>query len=168
VTRPRHRGQIETLAFSLAIAGTLAISGAVDAQAIGHPASAPSFAIEAGGGIVGSGIGVAVGIAISGVNRCPVEDDVVCIFKRLGVAAGIAAATSAAGTYSAGRMGDTRPSAPGAIIGSVAGVAAGLGVLRLIDEGTAKPGRVGSAIVFAVSHGIVTAVGSRVGATIRN
>jgi hypothetical protein len=142
--------------------------GVVGAQVAGGPTSVRSFAIEAGGGILGSGVGTAVGLAISGVTRCPADDDVICVFKRLGIAAGITAATSAAGTYSAGRMGDTRPSAPGAIVGSVAGVAAGLGVLRLIDNGNGKLGRVGSGIVFAVTHGAVAALGSRAGASIRD
>jgi len=152
-----------TVALAVAMMSTIAHGQAANESSFGR-----SFGIEATGGIIGSAAGAGLGIAISGVTRCPADDDVICVFERLGVAAAIATASSAAGTYYAGKMGDTRPSAPGAIIGSLAGVAAGLGVLRLIDETDSRLGEVGSGIVFAVSHGIVTALGSRIGAAIRH
>jgi len=57
----------------------------------------------------------------------------------------------------------------GATVGSLAGVAAGLGVVHLItEEASIRLGRVGGVLAFSGTHGPVTALGSRIGAAIRD
>ena len=127
-----------------------------------------AFAIEAAGGTVGSLAGVAVGLAAARIDSCDSED-LACILSGLSVGGlgGVVGATL--GTVVAGRRFDTRPSTAGAIVGSLVGVAAGLGVVHLItEEASTRLGRVGGVLVFSTTQGLVTALGSRIGASIRD
>ena len=127
-----------------------------------------AFAIEATGAMVGSVAGVTVGLAVSGIDRCDSED-LACILSGLSIGGvgGVVGAT--VGTLVAGRLYNTRPSTAGAIIGSIAGVAAGLGVVHLFtEEASIRLGRVGGVLAFSGTHGLVTALGSRIGARIRD
>lgn len=127
-----------------------------------------AFAIEAAGGTVGSLAGVALGLAVARVDSCDSED-LSCILSGISVGGlgGVIGATL--GTVVAGRRFDTRPSAAGAFIGSLVGVAAGIGVVHLItEEASTRLGRVGSVLVFSTTQGVVTALGSRIGAALRD
>ena len=127
-----------------------------------------AFAIEAAAGTVGSLAGVALGLAVASVDSCDSED-LSCILSGISVGGlgGVIGATL--GTVVAGRRLDTRPSAAGAFIGSLIGVAAGIGVVHLItEEASTRLGRVGSVLVFSTTQGVVTALGSRIGATLRD
>ena len=127
-----------------------------------------AFAIEAAGGTVGSLAGVTLGLAVARIDSCDSED-LACILSGLSVGGvgGVVGATL--GTVVAGRTFDTRPSTAGAIIGSLVGVAAGVGAVHLItEEASTRLGRVGGVLVFSTTQGLVTALGSRIGASIRD
>lgn len=127
-----------------------------------------AFAIEAAGATIGSVTGVALGLAASRIDECDGED-IVCILSGLSVGGvgGIIGAT--VGDVVAGRRYNTRPSTAGAIVGSIVGVAAGLGVVHLFtEEANVRLGRAGAVVVFSVTQGMVTALGSRAGAAIRD
>lgn len=127
-----------------------------------------AFAIETAGGTVGSLAGVALGLAVARVDSCDSED-LACILSGLSIGGlgGVIGATL--GTVVVGRRFDTRPSTAGAIAGSLVGVAAGLGVVHLItEEASTSLGRVGGVLVFSTTQGLVTALGSRIGASIRD
>lgn len=127
-----------------------------------------AFAIEAAGGTVGSLAGVTLGLTVARIGSCDSED-LACILSGLSIGGlgGVVGATL--GTVVAGRKFDTRPSTAGAILGSLVGVAAGLGVVHLItEEASTRLGRVGGVLVFSTTQGLVTALGSQIGASIRD
>ena len=127
-----------------------------------------AFVIETAGGTVGSLAGVTLGLAVARIDNCDSED-LACILSglSLGGLGGVVGATL--GTVVVGRRFDTRPSTAGAIAGSLVGVAAGLGVVHLItEEASTRLGRVGGVLVFSTTQGLLTALGSRIGASIRD
>jgi hypothetical protein len=127
-----------------------------------------AFAIEAAGATVGSVAGVTLGLAVSRTDRCDTED-LACILSGLSVGGvgGVVGAT--VGTLVMGHQYNTRPSTAGAIVGSIAGIAAAVGMVHLItEEASIRLGRVGSVLVFSGTHGLVTTLGSRIGAAIRD
>jgi hypothetical protein len=66
-------------------------------------------------------------------------------------------------------MADTRPSTPGAIAGSLAGIAAGIGVVHLFSEELDLTRSDAALFVtYSLTQGIVTALGSRIGAWLRD
>lgn len=139
----------------------------VDAQRT-TPSGVSAFAIEAAGATVGSLAGVTLGLVIAGIDRCD-NEDLACQLSGLSVGGvgGVVGATL--GAVLIGRQLDTRPSTAGAIVGSLAGVAAGIGVVHLLtEEANVRLERVGSVLVFSVTQGLVTALGSRIGASIRD
>jgi len=142
-----------------------ASAGSLDAQS---PVSGGrAFGVEAGGGIVGSLAGVAVGLAISRPDLCGV-DDLECTIKGLG-AAGIGSVIGAtAGTLIAGRSIGSRPSGIGAFVGSVAGAFAGVGLVHaMTEEANLKLEKPLTIAVYSLTQGIITALGSRFGASLR-
>ena len=127
-----------------------------------------AFAIEAAGATVGSLAGVGIGLAAARIDSCDSED-LACILSGLSVGGlgGVIGAT--VGDVVVGRSFNTRPSTAGAIVGSLLGAAAGLGVVHLItEEASTRLGRVGGVLVFSTTQGLVTALGSRIGASIRD
>src|SRR5688500_8674787 len=88
-----------------------------------------SLMIEASGGTLGSLAGTTVGLAVFRVDQCPVEDDVVCVLRRLSLTGVTSVIGASAGVMVLGRSRDTDPSFGGAVIGSIAGAAAGVAVL---------------------------------------
>jgi hypothetical protein len=118
------------------------------------------FAIEAVGGALGSAVGVGVGLLITDPGDCDGED-LQCILEGLGITGLIAAAGAPVGTLLAGYAWHTQPSLLGAALGSIAGIAVGLGVIKLFDEAGVSVGGLGAGVTFTLSHGIVTALGSR-------
>ena len=118
------------------------------------------FTIEAVGGALGSAVGVGVGLLITDPGDCGGED-LQCIVGGLGITGLIAAAGAPVGTLLAGHAWDTEPSLLGAALGSIAGAAVGIGVIKLFDEAGASLEGLGAGVTFTLSHGIVTALGSR-------
>jgi hypothetical protein len=117
----------------------------------------PAFLIEALGGTAGAFAGGA--IVWFAREECDVEDTV-CILKSLGVA-GIGTVIGAtAGTYLAGQAGDTQPSLLGAGLGAAVGLAAGVGVVKLLDEANVR-GRFVPLLALTLTEGSLAALGSR-------
>ena len=129
-------------------------------------AEGSAWAIEAAGGALGSAAGFGLGLALLDDNDC--GDDLGCIFRDVaGVLAG-ASAGATLGSWALGDAADTEPSVGGAALGSLAGAVAGLGVIKLLDEAAPDLDEGAVAVIgFAVSQGIFTALGSRIGAALR-
>ena len=96
-------------------------------------------------------------------------DDLECIFDEVAGVLAISSAGATIGAWALGRAADTSPSFVGSALGSIVGAAAGLGVLKLLDEidpdydeGT------GAIIGFSLTQGVFTAIGSRVGKAMRD
>ena len=150
----------------------LVLAGAAGAVLTGGPVLAQerggssAWAIEATGATLGSLAGFGLGMALVDEDAC--GDDLGCIFSGLGTVLLVSSAGAVAGTWVAAEIGDTDVSLGGAALGSVAGAAAGLAFLKVLEE--IEPGLDdgASAIVsFTISQGIVTALGSRIGAALR-
>jgi hypothetical protein len=145
-------------------------SGGLSAQ--DAPTSPPStgqrLLVEWGGGTVGSAVGGGIGLLIASESDCP-SDELACSFEKAGIALAASALGSGAGTWFGGRMGETEPSGLGAAIGALLGVPAGIGVVHLLSEDTdwVRSDAVLFAS-FAITQGIVSAVGSRIVASLRD
>jgi uncharacterized membrane protein YfcA len=128
-----------------------------------------AFAIEAMGGVGGSLAGVGAGLLISGAatNECDVED-LVCGLKQAATTGVVSVVGATAGTYIAGRAANTEPSFVGSLLGAIAGAAAGVGVMHLLNEET-KIARNNAtlAVAYSVTQGVVAALGSRLIAAVR-
>jgi hypothetical protein len=128
-------------------------SGSVLQQRSGGSA----FGVEFLGGSVGALAGGA--IIWFAREECDVEATV-CILESLAVA-GIGTIVGAtAGTYLAGKAADTQPSLFGAGLGAVLGLAAGVGVVKLLDEADVR-GEYIPIIALTVTEGAFAALGSR-------
>ena len=120
-------------------------------------------AIETAGGTLGSlaGLGAASLILDRG---CP-EEEVSCNLHALGGAfffLTVQPVAGAVGTWALGRAAGTGPSLEGAGLGSLVGTAAALFLANcLFHSGDA------AVIGFGVSQGIITSLGSRIGAAAR-
>ena len=129
------------------------------------PGGGASFAIEAAGGIGGSLLGFGLVYLLG--NDCDVED-LGCNLETAFGAMALGTAVSAGGAYLAGRLADTQPSGVGAVLGSVAGAAAGVGLWHLFTEELDLVNNDKAAVLsYSVAQGIVTALGSRIGRAIR-
>ena len=126
-----------------------------------------AFAVETLGATAGSVAGVVLGLAVSRPDRCGV-DDLECTIRGLGVAGVGSVIGATAGAVVAGRSRDTRPSSIGAFVGAVAGAFAGVGLVHaLTEEANLKLERPLTVGVYSLAQGIITAIGSRLGASIR-
>ncbi len=118
-----------------------------------------SFLIEAAGASAGSLAGFTITAAV--LKDCGV-DDLACDIGHVALATGVATAGAASGAIVVGRWADTGPSTGGAILGALLGAAAGIGAWHFVKEevnvGTSDTG---SRVIFAVTQGLVTALGSR-------
>lgn len=139
-----------------------ASAGAQESMDAPPPDPVDSYLIEFAGGTVGSLAGLGLGIALARPDECS-NEDLGCILNGLAVGLVTSTVGAGAGAYAAGRWQDTEPSGWGAALGAVAGAAAGIGVLKLIEESNSGRGAEGfsAAIVYGVTHGLVTAAFSR-------
>jgi hypothetical protein len=137
-----------------------ALATSVEAQRV-ETGRLVAFPVEAAGGILGSVIGAGVGVLI--LHKSCDSEDVVCDLTRAGAAIGLATVGSAAGAIVAGRAANTNPSTPGAILGSLVGAVAGIGIVHLMTEelSIALGNTAASIAAFSITQGIVTALGSR-------
>ena len=118
-----------------------------------------AFLIEAAGASAGSFAGIAVTTAV--LNDCGV-DDLACDIGHVAIATGVATAGAAGGAIVVGKWGGTEPSTAGAIVGAVAGAAAGIGMWHFVkEEVNVATSDTGSRVIYAVTQGLVTALGSR-------
>ncbi len=154
--------QLRILLTVVSLAVTPAVTGAQTS-----PASSRAFVVEAAGGILGSAAGAVAGLVISKVEDCGV-DDLACTIKGLGVAGVGSVIGATAGTVIAGRSINSRPSVPGALIGSLLGAVAGVAVVHgLTEEVNLHLDKPMTIAVYAISQGLVSAIGSRVVASLR-
>jgi hypothetical protein len=131
-----------------------------------EPSGVRAFAIEAAGGTVGSFAGVVIGLAIARIDRCG-DEALSCNLSALAVGAIAGTIVATAGTVIAGRLNETRPSPIGAFAGAVAGAFAGAGAVHLLtEEANVRLNRPVVLVVFSVAQGVLTAAGSRIGASI--
>jgi hypothetical protein len=154
-------GRATLAALALLVAGALWVSPAA-AQDGG---TARAWGIEAVGGVIGSAAGFGLGLLAVDDDDC--GDNLDCILSD--VAAVLATATGGAtlGAWGLGRAADTEPSFGGAAVGALAGAAAGLGMIKVLDEISDQSERAVAVIGFSIAQGAVTALGSRIGAALR-
>lgn len=131
-------------------------------------AGGSAFLIEFAGATAGSLAGLGLGLLIARPDDCN-NEDIECILRGIGVAGLTSFAGAPAGAVLLGNWADTSPSVWGALIGSAAGVAAGAGLLKLAEDvdDDALPVLYGL-VLFSGTHGLLTALGSRIGAAIRD
>jgi hypothetical protein len=147
---------------SLALLSTSSLTSAQRAPTTGFRA----FAVEAAGATVGSAVGL--GVVIAAVRDCDSDDTVRCALLPAAGALLAGTALSATGAIVSGRMNDTEPSVPGAILGAIAGAFAGIGVDHLLrEELNTHHSRVTTVVTIALTQGITTALGSRAFAAAR-
>jgi hypothetical protein len=121
--------------------------------------SLASFLIEAAGASAGSLAGFTITAAV--LNDCGV-DDLACDIGHVALATGVATAGAASGAIVIGKWADTEPSTGGAILGALVGAAAGIGAWHFVkEEVNVNTSDTGSRVIFAVTQGLVTALGSR-------
>ncbi|HEX6134784.1 MAG TPA: hypothetical protein VFZ24_12525 [Longimicrobiales bacterium] len=120
-----------------------------------------AFGIESLGGIAGSAAGFGAVALLAG--DCAAE--LTCALGTATTAVLMGTAVSAGGAYLFGRLAGTEPNGPGAIIGALAGAAAVIGVDHVLSNvNTSDSGR---RVAYALSQGLLTAAGSRIGALLR-
>jgi hypothetical protein len=125
------------------------------------------WTIEAAGGTLGSVAGFGIGLAIFDDDDC--GDDLGCIFEDVAGVLAFSSAGATMGTWSLGSAASTDPSFGGALIGSLVGAAAGLGILKVLEEMDSDWNEGAPAVIgFTVTQGVLTAVGSRVGKALRD
>ena len=122
-----------------------------------------SLVVESAGGVVGSLAGFGLGWAAFGDHAC--GDDLTCVLRRAGALSATSAIGAVSGAWLAGRLGATEPSVVGGALGAVVGVAAGIGLAKVFEE--AGEGRGAQMVAFSVPLGMLTGVGSRIGAALR-
>jgi hypothetical protein len=128
---------------------------------------AGAFAIEALGGTLGSAAGFGLGVLITRPDRC--HDDLGCTLEKVGIALGLSGAGAGFGSLLSGELGATEPSAWGGFIGGIVAIPAGIGVVHLMSEelNLSRDDFVLTAS-YTLTQGLVTAIGSRIGAALRN
>lgn len=128
---------------------------------------AGALAIETLGGTLGSAAGFGLGVLISRVDECH-SDDLQCTLEKVGIALGLSGAGAGAGSFLAGRIGATEPSGWGALIGGFVAIPAGIGVVHLISEELElSRGDFVLAASYTLTQGLLSAIGSRIGAALR-
>lgn len=138
----------------------IAVAPPTAALAAAPSSSAAAFGIEALGGVAGAALGYGA-LMLTGDDWC--GEDLTCTLRKAGAALLLGAAGAAVGTYAAGRMAGTEPSGWGALVGTLAGAAAVIGLdhaLGDIGDGT-------RVALFSVTHGTLAALGSRAVAALR-
>jgi hypothetical protein len=150
-----------------ALLGALALSAAAATGVAGQQRSGgEAWAIEAGGGAAGSLVGFGVG-ALMARGDCESED-LECYLDAVGRVVLTASAGATLATWALGRATGTEPSLLGTALGSLAGAFAGAGVIKLLDEASSGGGDGGGAVIgFSIAQGAVTALGSRIAASLR-
>jgi hypothetical protein len=146
-------------------APTLSPQSVLIARGTVAPGGGTALLIETAGGIAGSLAGF--GLVYSTSSDCESED-LVCNLRHAGTAALVATVGAGSGVYLAGLLGNTQPSALGAVLGAVAGLGAGIGVSHLLTEELNVVNSDAAAIVsYGVTQGTVAALGSRIARALR-
>jgi len=164
----RNRCHNCIILWALTLVALAALPARSTAQASGARAGASAFAIESAGGILGSAAGFGLGVLLTNPENCA-SDDLSCTLEKVAAALAISAVGSGLGTTLLGRQANTRPSAVGAFLGAVVGIVAGVGVVHLVSEelDLSRENAV-QWIGYTVTQGVVTALGSRLFAALRD
>ena len=132
----------------------------------GAAAGAGAFVIEGFGATAGSFAGM-VAVVLATRDDCDVED-LSCNLGNAGLGLLTSTAGAALGATLAGNLAATEPSGWGAIVGAVAGSVAGIGVWHLVtEELNISRSRKVAVASYSLTQGVVTALGSRIGAALR-
>jgi uncharacterized membrane protein YfcA len=127
-----------------------------------------ALTFETLGGIAGSLVGVGGGLLIAKAgNECG-NEDLACGLEQAATTGLVSIVGATAGTYLAGRAANTEPSVLGAFLGSIAGVAAGVGVIHLLTEESKVASNNATLVAaYSITQGLVAAIGSRLVAAVR-
>ncbi|MGD8278806.1 MAG: hypothetical protein PVH00_12295 [Gemmatimonadota bacterium] len=148
-------------------AQSLGSAGGARPDGTGHDTPG-AFAIEAAGGAIGSAVGFGLGVLMANADTCD-NEDLRCILEDVAVALGGGTIGAGLGAWAAGKLASTRPSGIGAALGSLAGAVAGLGVVHVLtEELDADLSDAAQLTSFVITQGMVTALGSRLIAALRN
>jgi hypothetical protein len=124
----------------------------------GEANSSGAFALEALGGTAGSLVGMGI---VAAASNCGVED-LGCLLLTVGAGGAVSAIGATVGTTLVARQTGSQRSIGGALLGSVVGTGAGLGVHYLLNRESDR--NLGDKVVvpiFALAQGIFAAWGSR-------
>ena len=117
--------------------------------------------VEAVGGTAGSFVGLGLGLLVGEPVAC--GDYIACLVGQMALGVGGSAVAGGWGAWLAGRWRHTDPSGLGALVGAVVGVAAGIVVVTLaVELSPLHIDGVPFLTIYAVTHGCVTAVFTRV------
>jgi hypothetical protein len=137
-------------------------------QEAAQRASRTGFVMEWLGGMAGSAASFGLGIAFA--DSCNDDPDdflnLDCAVNAAFVTVAISIPASALGTYALGEVVNSRPSAVGALIGSVVGVVGGALVISALDSDSSD-NDVAIVLGYAAAQGLFSAIGSRIGAALR-
>jgi hypothetical protein len=122
--------------------------------------SVAAFGIEALGGVAGAALGYGA-VMLTGDDLC--GEDLTCTLRNAGTALLLGTAGAGIGAYAAGRIAGTEPSGWGALVGTLAGAAAVIGLDHAL--GDMRDGT--RVVLFSVTHGTLAALGSRAVAALR-
>ncbi|MEZ4416257.1 MAG: hypothetical protein R3E10_10980 [Gemmatimonadota bacterium] len=117
----------------------------------------PPFWLETGGALIGGALGFGAVALAHDPGNCELE----CQLREAGFALSMGWVGGAAGAWLAGRAFDTRPSALGALVGSLAGVMAAVGTAHLLSEEANVSTTALVVVPVASVHALLTAAGSR-------
>jgi hypothetical protein len=126
-----------------------------------EPSVTRAFLIEWTGATVGAT--VTGGAYLLTVDSGACGDDFNCVVETVGVLAGLSTVGGVAGLWAAIRGGRTGGSVWGGAVGALVGAAAGLVVADRIGGDS----DLGIAVSLGLTQGLFTAVGARVGASVR-
>jgi hypothetical protein len=130
--------------------------GAVEAQERPR-ANSDAFVIEGTAAIAVSTL--SLGVAVMSIDKC--GEDLGCGIGVVGLGLLGAAVAAPVADVVVGRAFNTKPSAVGAALGSIVGSAAAIGLVYLITDVGGFRNVPEVIVAYAIPHGIVTALGSR-------
>ncbi len=126
----------------------------------------PALAIEWLGGALGSAATLTAYNVTDSCEDEPLETVISCVFDTGYLWFYGSLAMSTLGAYTTGRIADTDPSAPGALLGSFLGGWAGAALTEQIRDNMTENSAV-TILSYGITHGLFTAIGSRIGASLR-
>jgi hypothetical protein len=133
---------------------------AVAPRTAAPPSALAAFGIEALGGVGGAALGYGA-LMLTGDDLC--GEDLTCTLRNAGAALLLGTVGAGLGSYAAGRVFGTEPSGLGALAGAIAGAAA----VIALDHAAGEMSDGTRVAVFALTHGTIAALGSRIAAALR-
>lgn len=137
-----------------------------DTAAMRGPSGSERFGMELLGGALGSALGLMGALTMQDPNDC--GDDIGCGLGAVSTAALATTVGATLGTMVIGGSANTDPEPVGAALGAVLGVAGGLVALVYVDAEGGSDRRLRGAMAYVGGQALMTALGSRLGAAIRD